>query len=235
MTAAREHVLDHAVRAALLGPHAHLAERRGRVLRYRADVCPFLAFPDDPRDADWHDLAALVGPGKVTGLAAATVPDGWEVVFHLEGVQMVDDGVPARPDPEAVVLGPADVPEMLALVERTRPGPFLPRTIAMGSYLGIRRAGRLVAMAGERMHPPGWTEISAVCTDPDVRGQGLATRLVLAVAAGVRDRGDVPFLHVAATNVNAVRLYASLGFRARRTVMFGAVRTPRTKTDAAVA
>jgi ribosomal protein S18 acetylase RimI-like enzyme len=228
-----EHVLDHAVRAALLGPHAHLAQRRGRVLRYPVDVSPFVAFPDDPDDADWRDLAALVGPGAVAGLAAAAVPDGWEVVFHLDGVQMVDDGVAARPDPEAVVLGPADVPEMLALVERTRPGPFLPRTIAMGTYLGIRRAGRLVAMAGERMHPPGWTEISAVCTEPEQRGQGLATRLVLAVAAGVRDRGDTPFLHAAATNVNAIRLYASLGFRVRRPVMFGAVRTP--VTDAAVA
>ena len=172
------HVLDDVVRAALLGPHAHLAERRGRVLRYPVDVCPFLAFPDDPGDADWRDLAQLAGPGEVTGLAAAAVPDGWEVLFTLDGVQMVDDGIPAAPDPEAVVLGPADVPEMLALVERTRPGPFRPRTIAMGTYLGVRRGGRLIAMAGERLHPPGWTEISAVCTDAEHRGEGLATRLV---------------------------------------------------------
>ena len=166
------HVLDDVVRAALLGPHAHLAERRGRVLRYPVDVCPFLAFPDDPGDADWRDLAQLAGPGEVTGLAAAAVPDGWEVLFTLDGVQMVDDGIPAAPDPEAVVLGPADVPEMLALVERTRPGPFRPRTIAMGTYLGVRRGGRLIAMAGERLHPPGWTEISAVCTDAEHRGRG---------------------------------------------------------------
>jgi len=221
------HVLDDVVRAALLGPHAHLAERRGRVLRYPVDVCPFLAFPDDPGDADWRDLAQLAGPGEVTGLAVAAVPDGWEVLFTLDGVQMVDDGIPAAPDPEAVVLGPADVPEMLALVERTRPGPFRPRTIAMGTYLGVRRGGRLIAMAGERLHPPGWTEISAVCTDAEYRGEGLATRLVLAVAAGIRERGDTPFLHASAANVNAIRLYTALGFRLRRTLRFGAVRTPR--------
>jgi ribosomal protein S18 acetylase RimI-like enzyme len=155
------------------------------------------------------------------------VPDGWEVIFTLDGVQMVDDGIPAAPDPEAVVLGPADVPEMLALVERTRPGPFRPRTIAMGTYLGVRRGGRLIAMAGERLHPPGWTEISAVCTDAEHRGEGLATRLVLAVAAGIRERGDTPFLHASAANVNAIRLYTALGFRLRRTLRFGAVRTPR--------
>ena len=68
------HVLDDPARAALLGPHAHLAERRGRVLRYPVDVCPFLAFPDDPSDADWRDLAELAGPGEVTGLAGRRCP-----------------------------------------------------------------------------------------------------------------------------------------------------------------
>ncbi|PPK60595.1 FR47-like protein [Actinokineospora auranticolor] len=95
-----------------------------------------------------------------------------------------------------------------------------PRTIELGTYLGIRRAGVLVAMAGERLRPPGWTEISAVCTDPAARGQGLATRLVLAVAAGIRARGETPFLHTGARNTNAIRLYEALGFRLRREMPF---------------
>jgi predicted GNAT family acetyltransferase len=148
------------------------------------------------------------------------------VEFHLEGVQLVDDGLAAAPDPEAVRLGPADVPEMLALTERTRPGPFLPRTVEMGVYLGIRREGALVAMAGERLHPPGWTEISAVCTDDAHRGQGLGTRLILAVAHGIRERGETPFLHAAADNTNAIRLYEALGFRLRRRATFLAARVP---------
>jgi ribosomal protein S18 acetylase RimI-like enzyme len=232
-----ESVLDSPARAALLGPHAHLVERRGRVLRYPVDVSPFLAFPDDPDDRDWRDLADLVGPGAVAALPGATValPPGWEVVFSVPGVQLVDDGVAAAHDPDARVLDATDVPEMLALVERTKPGPFLPRTIAMGTYLGIRRRGRLVAMAGERLHPPGWTEISAVCTDPEHRGEGLATRLVLAVAAGIRDRGETPFLHAAATNTGAIRLYEALGFRLRKSLMFGSVRVPATGIDSAVA
>ena len=70
-------------------------------------------------------------------------------------------------------------------------------------------------MAGERLHPPGWTEISAVCTDPAFRGQGLASRLVLAVAAGIRARGETPFLHTAAAQherdpaLRVARLHAS--------------------------
>lgn len=143
-----------------------------------------------------------------------------------EGVQLVDDGVAAMPDPDALTLGTEDVPEMLALVERTRLGPFLPRTIELGTYLGFRRDGALIAMAGERMHPPGWTEISAVCTDPTFRGEGLATRLVLALAAGIRARGERPFLHASADNAGAIRLYESLGFTLRRRLTFDAAQVP---------
>jgi predicted GNAT family acetyltransferase len=139
---------------------------------------------------------------------------------------MVDAGVAAAPDPEAEVLTADDVSDMLALIELTRPGPFLPRTVELGTYLGIRRGGDLVAMAGERLRPDGWTEISAVCTSPDRRGEGLGTRLVHAVVHGIRERGDRAFLHAVADNDNAIRLYEALGFRLRRTILFQGVRAP---------
>ncbi|WP_280885693.1 GNAT family N-acetyltransferase [Streptomyces sp. LBL] len=222
------HVLDHPAHAALTGPHAHFAEWRGRVVRYPVDVTPWLALPEEPDADDWADAAALAGPGGEVPLLGfqGQVPEDWEVTFRFEGVQYVDEGLAVAPDPEAVRLGPADVPEILDLIARTQPGPFLPRTIELGTYLGIRRGGALVAMAGERLHPPGWTEISGVCTDPVVRGEGLATRLILAVAHGIRERGETPFLHTGAGNTNAIRLYESLGFRLRRTTAFGAARAP---------
>jgi ribosomal protein S18 acetylase RimI-like enzyme len=222
------HPLDNPAWSSLTGPHAHFAERRGNVLRYPVDVSPFVALPLEPDAADWNDIAALAGPGALVPLAgvAAPPPDGWEVEMRLAGVQLVDDGIAAAPDDEAVRLEEKDVPEMLDLVERTKPGPFLPRTVELGTYLGIRRDGALVAMAGERLHPPGWTEISAICTDEAFRGQGLATRLVHAVAAGIRERGETPFLHAAADNTNAIRLYESLGFRLRRSATFLAARVP---------
>ncbi|MEY9871994.1 ribosomal protein S18 acetylase RimI-like enzyme [Streptacidiphilus sp. MAP12-33] len=230
---ATPHVLDNPAWAALTGPHARFAERVGRAARYPTDVSPFtaLADPMDPRA--WDDLAALVGPGKLTPFSGAVPPaEGWEIVQAGEGVQLVDTSLRAEPAPEAVRLGPDDVPEILDLIARTRPGPFLPRTVELGTYLGIRHEGRLVAMAGERLRPPGWTEISAVCTDPAHRGRGLATRLVRAVAAGIRERGDVPFMHASAANTGAIRLYESLGFTLRRHTSFLLLRVPERKEHA---
>ena len=125
-----------------------------------------------------------------------------------------------------VRLGPADVPEMLDLTARTKPGPFLPRTYELGVYLGIRRDGALVAMAGERLKPPGWTEISAVCTDDAWRGHGFASALIRVLVAGIRARGETAFLHAVATNAGAIRLYEAMGFELRRTTVFRALRTP---------
>jgi ribosomal protein S18 acetylase RimI-like enzyme len=217
------HPLDNPVLRSLTGPHRHLARTQGRAIRYPADVSPFCALPGEPDAVDWADAARLVSPGEAVMFPAlrATPPSpDWEVLRLGEGVQLVADSLDTGPDDEAVTLSPADVPDMLRLAERTKPGPFLPRTIELGTYLGIRRDGELVAMAGERLRPPGWTEISAVCTDPAWRGHGFASRLTRAVAVGIIARGDTPFLHAIATNVTAIRLYKDLGFTHRRDIQF---------------
>jgi predicted GNAT family acetyltransferase len=105
---------------------------------------------------------------------------------------------------------------MLALVGRTHPGPFEPRTNELGDYIGMRDdAGTLVAMAGERMHPPGFQEISAVCTDDRFRGRGYASALVRDLCGRIVGRGETPMLHVVKTNVGAIRVYEALGFTIR--------------------
>ena len=220
------HPLDNPVLASLTGPHARLALTRGRAARYPADVSPFCALPGEPDGADWADAARLLAPGEAVLFPGLHVPppSGWEVLGLGEGVQLVATALDAAPDAEAVALGAADVPDMLSLTRLAKPGPFLARTIELGAYLGIRRDGQLIAMAGERMHPPGWTEISAVCTDPAWRGHGLASRLTRAVAAGIVARGETPFLHAIAGNTTAIRLYKELGFTHRRDIQFPLLR-----------
>jgi predicted GNAT family acetyltransferase len=210
--------LENPAYAALSGAHSRFAQRSGRALRYPADIAPFLALPPEASKTDWQDAIGLVP----TGTVAATIHDGsplpesLKVTHTFELVQMIGEHAGGAYDPEAVTLGSADVPEMLELVRLTDPGPFFQRTIELGNYVGIRRGGALVAMAGERLHFDGWTEISAVCTAPTYRGQGLASRLVSTLVADIQHRSERVFLHVLTTNTNAIGLYEGLGFRARR-------------------
>lgn len=225
-------VLDDPVGQSLVTRHAQLARRLGRAATYQADVATFSAVSTEPDAEDWADLAELLGPGAFTDMFScpASPPRDWEPVFTLEGRQMIWPGGNPLEGPGAendlVELGKDDVPDMLDLVARTEPGPFWPRTHELGTYLGIRVEGTLVAMAGERLRPPGWTEISAVCTAPEARGRGHAARLISGLAARIVARGDRPFLHVAEKNSGAVALYERLGFKTRRQVTFRGFRTP---------
>ena len=70
-------------------------------------------------------------------------------------------------------------------------------------------------MAGERMKPAGFTEVSGVCTHPDFRGRGYAGKLMRMVAQRIAARGETPFLHAYADNAGAIALYENLGYRWR--------------------
>ncbi len=232
--------LDNPIWWAIQGPQASLAVTRGRASRFLPEVSPFAGFEGPPTPADWADLADLTGShGAVavvtTDDVTAAPPVGWTESWSSSGVQMVggpnglDRPVPTRrgrPSDRVEALAESDVPALLDLVASARPGPFSSRTIEFGGYVGVRRGGRLVAMAGQRMRPPGFAEISAVATHPDHRRQGLAELLIAAVASSITDEGEVPFLHVAGGNTNAIRLYQALGFTIRRTVRFTVLERP---------
>jgi ribosomal protein S18 acetylase RimI-like enzyme len=222
--------LDNPAWHALTGPHASFAEGTGLARRYDPQVAIFAALPDDPGEEAWRALDLLLGDRPIASLFQAKgidVPPSWQVRMRIPGHQMVATRALGEDDRAFAPLSARDAPEMLDLVGRTRPGPFFERTVELGTYLGLREGGELVAMAGERMHLHGYTEISAVCTDERARRRGIATRLVRAVAAGIERRGETPMLHVATGNTNAIRLYESLGFEIRATFDFVVVEPPR--------
>lgn len=224
-------VLDALVWHALDSTHRHLAEGDGLARRYQTDVAGFVAIADRTPQA-WDDLAELVGPDEIVMLSGNGFqpPDHWTREGGGYGYQMILPTLGPAPSVDASIvrLVPRDVPAMLALVELTQPGPFRQRTIELGNYFGVFAGGELIAMAGERLQTPEFTEVSAVCTHPTARGRGIAAALTHHVATGIVERGQTPILHVAEHNHNAKRVYERLGFVERRKLEFVAARTPST-------
>jgi ribosomal protein S18 acetylase RimI-like enzyme len=182
---------------------------------FAPDIGP-LAAARDESPASLRALGELVPPsGSLLLLQADPIvlPDGIVAVSTATGVQMIGSRALRAPDDAAIVrLGDADLAAMLELALLTRPGPFAVRTPCLGEFWGIKRGGRLLAMAGERMQHAGFTEVSGVCTHPDARGEGLARTLSTWVAARITARGQTPYLHAYAANNAAIGLYRSLGF-----------------------
>ena len=144
----------------------------------------------------------------------------------------VSDADPATTESLARLMAPGEqltevhLSDMLELTTLVYPAYFRPRTPAMGRYVGIYDGPRLAAMAGERMHPGSWCEVSAMCPHPDYLGRGLARQLMAEVCETIVRRGETPFLHVSRANARAKTLYDRLGFVERSATPYWQVRRP---------
>ena len=225
--------LDNPAWYALRGPQAALGLGDDVARRYRPEIDPIAAFPDEVPAASWDTLTGLMDvDGPLLFLRAALdVPEHWSIRFHMGVPQMI--ATRSLPHPSGVAfrqLTPEDDAEMLALAQATQPGPFALRTRELGEYIGVHEDGRLVAMAGVRMHVPGYREISAVCTDPAFRGRGLAAALTAEIGARIQEAGETPFLHVREDNAGAIRVYERMGFETRRVLTATMVRPAHSRT-----
>jgi ribosomal protein S18 acetylase RimI-like enzyme len=225
------HALDNVIWQALTSRQAHLAEGSHLARRFSPEISPLAAF-STPSQEGYDTLAQLAHSGDVVGLFL-TEPysprPGWSFLRGAPLWEMIyENGVHPDTDPaqspQFVPLGSADLPEMLALVKLTEPGPFNSRTHEMGTYLGIRQGGNLVAMAGERLRLPGYTEVSAVCTHPNHTGRGYARALMMELMKRIQERGETPILHVRHDNVRAIEIYRRLGFRERVLLHYAVLR-----------
>jgi ribosomal protein S18 acetylase RimI-like enzyme len=215
------HPLDRPAWSALNSGQSHLAVGDARAKRYAEGYAVFLASADDSAES-LNAMAALNPPdGGMILMEARPAPlaPTMTAASIRDGVQMICSAL--RPGPADLAfesLSEADAPEMLALATLTKPGPFFDRTHRLGDFIGVKRDGRLIAMAGERMKPAGFTEVSGVCTHPDFRGQGLAGAMMRIVTERILARGEQAFLHAYAENTGAIGLYERLGFSIRTPV-----------------
>ena len=213
------HPLDHPIWSALTSRQQVLSEGGTLARRYPPAIAPFAAMADTSPE-NFVALGALMSPSDIAVLFTpdpVTPPAEFKVLLAETGEQMI--GTPAESSVrgvEIVTLGVEDVPDMMTLTELTKPGPFTQRTHELGTFLGIRIEGQLVAMTGERMKPANYTEMTAVCVHPSHRGRGYAQALLAAVSRQIVARGELPMLHVFSNNSSAIALYRRQGMEIRR-------------------
>lgn len=209
-------LLDNVAWHALSGAQAPVSIGTADARRYAPGFASIVGFPNaaEPR---FDALAPCCESSEhfyCFGWSGAA-PAGWQIDFETIIVKMLWDApLPAADDaPDAVALGPQHAAQAVELATLTRPGPFGPRTVELGEYFGCFEAGRLIAMAGERMHAGTLREVSGVCTHPEHQGRGLARRLMHKLIRREMQRGETPFLHVMHSNTGARGLYQRMGFR----------------------
>lgn len=223
------HPLDNVIWQALVTRHAQFAQASDGARRFIADISPLSGF-EKPSEANYESLARLV---DLDGTLAVFLDHpyesraNWEFVAGAPLLQMIakKSAIGAAANGAGILeLGPADSAEMLSLTALTKPGPFGTRTHELGTYVGIRDQGKIIAMAGERLKVPGYTELSAVCTHPDHTGKGYARILMTELMGRIHERGETPFLHVRQDNSRAIALYERLGFTTRKLLHFAVLR-----------
>ena len=230
------HALDNVIWHALATRQSAFAETSDQASRFPRAVTALAALLE-PSPRGYASLAGLLEAGGTATLSLASPyqpQPGWDVIAAFPGLQMVAEKMVSEtgncssggPDHSFAIteLTQQDSPEMIELATLTKPGPFGIRTYELGRYVGIRSEGKLIAMAGERLKVPGYTEVSAVCTHPEHTGRGYARGLMMEIMRGIRERGETPFLHVRRDNARAVGLYETLGFRTRMVVHFTVLR-----------
>jgi len=110
--------------------------------------------------------------------------------------------------------------DLFKLVNLVQPGYFKNKTIQLGDYYGIFRNRNLVAVAGERMKMNDFVEVSAIVTHPEHTGKGYAKQLIAYTVNKILNQNKIPYLHVAESNIGAIKLYEKSGFETRRKISF---------------
>lgn len=213
------HVLDNPAWNAMNSANSHLALGNDHVKFFPEEVGPFAGLKnyDEQSLLEMFDLAPSNRRVVIPTIKDLKIPRYWKLIDTVKVLQMIfNQPAPASDiSPVIVPLVIEHVPQMIALTQLTQPGPFLQRTIEFGNYKGIFNSGELVAMAGQRMHPYNYVEISAVCTHPDHTGKGYGRSLINDQSHKIIEEGNIPFLHVRANNEHAIKLYKHLGFTVR--------------------
>ena len=217
-----EYVLDNPAWYALNSGNINLAYGTDQVKFFDNDVAPFVGFNENSAE-NFNKLYDLITHDEFVSFVSphpTPIPGKWKVLRHIPCLQMIHDGVMRTINTDIVDLEKEHVPQMLELTQLTQPGPFRDQTIKFGLFQGIFENEKLVSMAGQRMSPLPYVEVTAVCTHPDYTGKGYAKQLLISQTKHVIAQGYIPFLHVRDDNHRAIKVYESVGFVTRTDMHF---------------
>lgn len=214
-----EHLLDNPIFHALNSAHGHFAKGVDEVKYYLKDIAAFAGLKDNSVE-NLQTLYEISEPDSlfvVFSKTPLTIVAPWTLLLQIDMFQLVYEGpnITEGPNKELADLNHSHITEMAALVELTKPGPFLAKTIELSNYTGIFAENQLIAMAGHRFFPAPYREVSAVCTHPDHLGKGHAFKILQEQIRRILNRKEIPFLHVKNDNLGAIKLYEKLGFKIR--------------------
>jgi ribosomal protein S18 acetylase RimI-like enzyme len=217
------HLLDNPIFNALATGNSNLAYGNAQVKHFDAEVAIFVGLQENTA-ANFqllYDAWPQAAPAIFVATYEVTDPASWTLAQSIPGLQMVYEGETKFVDESnLVVLTEEHAAQMVALATLTNPGPFFSKTIAFGHYRGVFNGDKLVAMAGQRLNPLPYAEISAVCTHPDHTGKGHANQLLQFQINRIKAEGNIPFLHVKGDNERAIKIYEKMGFKTRSQVYF---------------
>jgi ribosomal protein S18 acetylase RimI-like enzyme len=189
-----------------------------------SDLPVLLAFSDDPRSRmpDLLRSIAHLLPRRLYAHLTPALAGGLEDEFRLEShgthlkMALADRSRLKRVDTSDVVsLSAADLDEVKVLYGVSYPGNwFDPRMLETGQYYGIRRDRDLVSVAGIHVYSPLYriAALGNITTLPELRGQGLGTRVTAKTCQSLFGSVDHIGLNVKADNASAIASYRALGF-----------------------
>lgn len=215
-------ILDNPIWHALSTGNRQMAFGNEKTLYIKRDV-GFFAGLQSNSEGELVALHQLVPSGETFYLfipGEISIPAEWQIVKCREILQMIYPLKKAinNSKEDIIPLSDKDIPAMIELTTLTNPGPFLSRSIDYGNYEGVFKDEQLIAMAGQRLHPDPFVEVSAVCTHPAHTGNGYAARLIISQLNHIIEQSKIPFLHVYPDNSSAIKLYEKLGFEVRRKI-----------------
>ena len=210
------HKLDNPVWYSVSETHKNFGIDFGTIKFYHPDYCPFGGFIAlENIENSISEYSKLVSNFYIIG-QKPNVPDSLKLNNELICLQMIiHDKIEGNIEDQIVKLEEEHLDDLLELVKIVYPEYFKKNTAELGNYYGIYKNNQLVAVTGERMQMDEYTEVSAVITHPEHTGKGYAKQLVTHTANAIFAKNKTPFLHVAESNVGAIKLYEKLGFVTR--------------------